>query len=72
MEDLARTEPERGECLSVLCNKEKRGGLSQCIVPIMASRAWQASPKGQTSRDRAGLKAGRLGKRAQRPPDNAA
>ena len=31
MEDLARMELERGECLSPMCNKETREGLSQCI-----------------------------------------
>ena len=31
MEDLARMELERGECLSPMGNKETREGLSQCI-----------------------------------------
>lgn len=31
VEDLARMELERGECLSPVCNKETREGLSQCI-----------------------------------------
>ena len=31
VEDLARMELERGECLSPMCNKETREGLSQCI-----------------------------------------
>ena len=35
VEDLARMELERGECLSVVCNKEIRDGLSQCIGLIM-------------------------------------
>ena len=34
VEDLARMELERGEYLSVVCNKETRDGLSQCIVVL--------------------------------------
>jgi hypothetical protein len=34
VEDLARIELERGECLSPVCNKETREGLSQCIDTI--------------------------------------
>jgi hypothetical protein len=34
VEDLASMELERGEYLSVVCNKETRDGLSQCIVVL--------------------------------------
>lgn len=40
VEDLARIELERGEYLSVVCNKETRDGLSQCIVLDMVLSYW--------------------------------
>ena len=39
VEDLARMELERGECLSPVCNKETREGLSQCIGDCQTSKA---------------------------------
>ena len=44
MEDLARMELERGEYLSVVCNKETRDGLSQCIV-VLSYRQRRREPE---------------------------